>query len=224
MTGIKKYLLEHIIGTQYEYESHFESIIYILKKKIAAYKPGNLLDVGCNRGERTARLAHFFNMEMSQCYGVDWNKEQVEECKKIFKAEVIDLESMRLPYEDNMFDFVVCNQVLEHIKNYKDVLNDIIRVTRTGGYIIIGVPNLAHIINRFYLLFGFQPMCIYADSNHIRVYTHTAFVTMLRSFPSVTLVGFTGTTMYPMPFFIAKYMARVFVGLSGYTCYLLQKK
>lgn len=32
MTEIKKYLLEHIIGTQYEYEIHFESIIYILKK------------------------------------------------------------------------------------------------------------------------------------------------------------------------------------------------
>lgn len=91
--------------------------------------------MGCNRGERTARFAHYFNMDMSQCYGVDYNKEKIEECKKIFKAEVIDLESMRLPYEDNMFDFVVCNQVLEHIKNYKDVLNDIIRVTRTGRYI-----------------------------------------------------------------------------------------
>ena len=65
----------------------------------------------------------------------------------MFNAENIHSERDVLPYKDEMFDLVICNQVLEHLKNYRKVIDDIIRVTRKGGYMIFGIPNLAHLIN-----------------------------------------------------------------------------
>jgi len=141
----------------------------------------------------------------------------------VFNASKIDLETDDIPYENNTFDLVICNQVLEHLKNYRKVIDDIIRVTKRRGYIVIGIPNLAHLINRIYLLFGIQPMCLHLDGSHVRAFTHGSFVKMLASFQTVKLIDCKGSAMYPLPFFIAKYIDDYFVGLTGYVCYLLRK-
>lgn len=44
-------------------------------------------------------------------------------------------------YPDDCFDFVYCYTVLEHVKDVKKTLHEIIRVTRTGGRIFIETPN-----------------------------------------------------------------------------------
>ena len=41
---------------------------------------------------------------------------------------------------------VVCNLVLERLKNCHGVFENIIRITKSGC-IMIGIPNLAHLIN-----------------------------------------------------------------------------
>ena len=219
----KEVIKKKIIKTQSEWESHIENILYLFDKNISTYNPDSLLDVGCGSGERTIRIANNFNIDMHNTYGVDCNNQHVIACRKIFNAKVIDLESDNLAYQDNNFDLVICNQVLEHLKNYKKVIDDIIRVTREKGYIIIGIPNLAHLINRIFLIFGIQPMCIHLDSSHVRGFTHKAFVEMLNSLRQVELIDYTGSLMFPFPYYIAKYLSRYLVGLSGYTCYLLQK-
>ena len=113
--------------------------------------------------------------------------------------------------------------MLEHLKNYKKVVDDLIRVTKQDGYIVIGIPNLAHLINRIFLLFGKQPMCIDLDSSHVRAFTHISFVRKINSIQSVTLIDCTGSLMYPLPYFIGNYLSDYFVGLCGYVCYLLKK-
>ena len=181
------------------------------------------MDVGCGKGDRTIRIANYFNVHVKHIYGLDYNGDFIIACKRMFNARKIDLEIDDIPYEDNKFDLVICNQVLEHLKNYRKVMDDLIRVTRKGGYIVIGIPNLAHLINRIYLLFGIQPMCIPLNGFHVMGFTHKSFVKLVNSLPKVELIDSTGSIMYPLPFIIAKYLANWFVGLSGYTCYLLRK-
>jgi ubiquinone/menaquinone biosynthesis C-methylase UbiE len=164
-----------------------------------------------------------FNIDIRNAYGVDYDDQNVIACKKKFNAKKIDLETDSLPYEDSMFDLVICNQVLEHLKNYRKVIDDLIRVTKKGGYIAVGIPNLAHLINRIYLLFGIQPMCIHLDGPHVRSFTHKSFFKMLASLQGVKLIDYKGTLMYPLPFVIAKFLANYFVGLSGFTCYLFRR-
>jgi len=219
----KKYIKYRFIGTQYEGESHIDNMFRIFDKNLKMYSPNNILDVGCGNGYRTVRIADYFNVHVKNVYGLDYNDDFIIACKRIFNASKIDLETDDMPYEDNAFDLVICNQVLEHLKNYRKVIDDLIRVTKKRGYIVIGIPNLAHLINRIYLLFGIQPMCIHLDGPHVRAFTHESFIKMLASFQRVKLMDCTGAIMYPLPFFMAKCISDYFVGLSGYVCYLLQK-
>ena len=44
----------------------------------------------------------------------------------------VKLDSKRLPFEDNYFDFVIASHVLEHVKDYKFFINELERVSSKG--------------------------------------------------------------------------------------------
>jgi len=220
---LKEFMKRTLIGTQHEWESHIDNIFRIFDKNLEGYCPYNIVDVGCGNGSRTIRIAKHLNVDMSNVYGVDYSEDFAITCQSMFNVSKIDLEIDNIPHDDGTFDIVICNQVLEHLKNYSNVIDELIRVTKKKGYILIGIPNLAHLINRIYLLFGMQPMCIDMDGSHVRAFTHRSFLRMLDSLQETKLVDFEGALMYPLPFFLAKTFAHHFVGLSGYVCYLLQK-
>jgi ubiquinone/menaquinone biosynthesis C-methylase UbiE len=215
--------LKEFLGTPYEWESHIDNIFRIFDQNLRTYAPHNILDIGCGDGDRTIRIAKYYNVSMSNVHGLDYNVDSITTCKKVFNANSIDLETDDIPYKDNTFDLVICNQVLEHLNNYKKTISEAIRVTKNEGYIVFGIPNLAHLINRIYLLFGFQPLCIHLDSSHVRSFTHRNFVKLLNSLESARLIDCKGSLMYPLPFLIANRIKDHFIGLTGYVCYLLQK-
>ena len=221
---IKKFLKKNFIGTQHEWESHIKNIFSIFEKNLKSFHPKNMLDVGCGEGDRTIRIADYFNIPSDKIYAVDYNKRHLLECRKRFNATEADLEIDDLPFKSNNFDLVVCNQVLEHLKGYKKAIDDIVRVTNIKGYIVPGIPNLAHLINRFIFLAGIQPMCIRLDGHHVRGFTHKAFVDLLNSYKNIELIDYRGALMYPFPFLFSKILAILFCGMSGYICYLLRKK
>lgn len=45
-----------------------------------------------------------------------------------------------LPFEDNAYDFIICNHVLEHIPNDTKAMEELYRVLAPGGTAIIQVP------------------------------------------------------------------------------------
>jgi SAM-dependent methyltransferase len=51
----------------------------------------------------------------------------------------VDLESGRLPFEDNSFDCVLCLDVLEHLEKIHAIFDELCRVTK--AYVIISLPN-----------------------------------------------------------------------------------
>ena len=221
--SISRIIKEKIIKVQNEREDIVENIFELLRKQRGNMKPKRLLDVGCCSGELTLAIARFFNIDENNTNGVEFSEDYLKKCEDKFFARKIDLETTKLPFPDDNFDLVICNQVLEHLKNYNDVLNEIVRVTYKKGYILIGIPNLAHLINRIYLAIGIQPMCIGIDSSHVRGFTHKAFIKKLRRNQEMKLISYTGSVMYPLPYFLAKRISKHFLNLTGYTCYLLQK-
>ncbi|MBL7131180.1 MAG: class I SAM-dependent methyltransferase [Candidatus Omnitrophica bacterium] len=205
---IKEVIKEKFIGTQYEWESHIENVIRLFNDNLRFYQPHNMLDVGFGSGDRTLRIAKYFRMDMQNVYGIDYNSQHVVSCNNTFNTKIVDLEIGWLPYEDNSFDLVICNQVLEHLKNFRKVIDEITRVTKVKGYFVLGIPNLAHLINRIYLLFGIQPLCINLNSSHVRGFTHKSFVELLNSINNVKLVDFKGSLMYPLPYPLAKLLSQ----------------
>ena len=220
----KTFLKHRILMTELEWTSWNENPLHILSKNIIKSKPEMILDIGCGDGKGVILIANCFNVDFYKIHGVDISDASLKACQNKFNVIKVDLEIDELPFRDDTFDLVNCNQVLEHLRNYRKVMNDAIMVTKKGGYILFGIPNLSHLINRILLLFGLQPLCIAIDGPHIRGFTHKSFINLLRSFHQVEIVDFTGTVMYPLPYFLAKIMSKHFVGLTGYTCYLLKKK
>jgi ubiquinone/menaquinone biosynthesis C-methylase UbiE len=51
------------------------------------------------------------------------------------KADILDL-----PFEDESFDIVFCNHVLEHIVDDKKAMSELFRVMKKGGWGILQVP------------------------------------------------------------------------------------
>lgn len=60
------------------------------------------------------------------------------------KADICDL-----PFEDNSFDFIICNHVLEHIPNDRRAMRELYRVLDLGGTAILQVPYDASLETTF---------------------------------------------------------------------------
>jgi SAM-dependent methyltransferase len=52
------------------------------------------------------------------------------------KADICDL-----PFEDNSFDVILCNHVLEHIPDDTKALNEIYRILKPNGWAILQIPQ-----------------------------------------------------------------------------------
>jgi SAM-dependent methyltransferase len=52
-----------------------------------------------------------------------------------FKCDIQDM-----PFEDNEYDVVICNHVLEHVPDDKKAMHEIRRVLKPGGFAILQVP------------------------------------------------------------------------------------
>ena len=97
-----------------------------------------LLDIGCGRGT----LKYFLNTDVV-LYGVDISKKAILEAQKIYaKADVVDLNSEKLPYEENAIDIVTALDVIEHVFDPLFFLREIHRVLKPGGQLVLSTPNI----------------------------------------------------------------------------------
>lgn len=93
-----------------------------------------VLDVGCGSG--------FFTLMFGgEVLGLD-NLENVEVYRRRgLQAYSIDLEKDRFPFEDESFDATVCLEVLEHLRDPRNILREMLRVLKLNGYLLISTPN-----------------------------------------------------------------------------------
>ncbi len=59
-------------------------------------------------------------------------------------ADVIhDLNKLPYPFEDNEFDFVVAEHVIEHLGSVIGIMEELHRITKPGGIIYVEVPHFS---------------------------------------------------------------------------------
>jgi SAM-dependent methyltransferase len=99
-----------------------------------------LLDIGCGSGELVSRYASQFE----SVAGTDVSENALKVARAQTPAgDFRKVEDMVLPFPDGSFDFVVSNQVLEHIYPSETALffSEISRVLAKGGQAVISTPN-----------------------------------------------------------------------------------
>jgi SAM-dependent methyltransferase len=84
------------------------------------------------------------------------------------KADMCDL-----PFQNNEFDFIICNHVLEHIPNDTKAMQEIYRVLAHGGTAILQVPYKADLKTTFEdhsITDAKERAKIFGQYDHVRVY------------------------------------------------------
>jgi len=104
--------------------------------------PLDLLDVGVGSG-RSRRYVEVHDPDGRVRYhGVDSSPRRLESVYKRESWTLVrgDVET-DLPFADESFDIVLCEQILEHLSDPRRVMGELHRVLRPSGIGIIGVPT-----------------------------------------------------------------------------------
>jgi SAM-dependent methyltransferase len=124
---------------------------------VAELKPETLLDVGCGDG---GRLFQYLKTAPREFYGVEGAPELKAQAEaRGLKVASFDLNG-RWPYEDNKFDVVFSNQVIEHLHNCRLFATEAFRVLKPGGTAVIATENLCSLLNWFAITLGYTPFSL----------------------------------------------------------------
>lgn len=107
----------------------------ILKNKAKGKK---VLDVGCGDGTRLKQLMD----KTGQFYGLEISKSALLLAKKKYSGiKLIMANTAAIPFPDSYFDLVYSAYALEHFTSAQKAINEMIRVAKKGGEIVLIAPN-----------------------------------------------------------------------------------
>ena len=140
-----KYLTTHPFYTNEPFNA--EGSFRFIEKNYLPFLPSSknakILDIGCG-------LGHFLSYVKQKGYthysGIDISKEQVDFCKKHVtkKVELIDILDEFLKKHKNAFDFILMNDVIEHIEKKEIIttLSLVLASLKKDGVVLIRTVNL----------------------------------------------------------------------------------
>lgn len=112
-----------------------------------------VLDIGCGDGTAAATAAPF--LAGHRVVGVDWSQDALRRARtRVPYAIRGELADGGLPFAKETADAVLFSEVVEHLVDPDGALDEIRRVLRPGGHLMLSTPNLAAWYNRGLLLAG----------------------------------------------------------------------
>lgn len=123
------------------------------------------LDVGCGDGNFASLVQR--QLKESEVYGIDFSPKAVKMAvERGIRASCVDVSQATIPFDSGFFDVIFAGEVLEHVLDTDHFLDEIHRVLRIGGHLILSTPNLASIHNRLVLLLGYEPFTSNPSLHH----------------------------------------------------------
>jgi len=162
---------------------------------------GSALDVGCGFGAQTQNI-------QKKGYKVTAVDTSVvfEGCIKL------DLNE-KLPFNNNSFDLVWCSEVIEHLKSPNKIRDEMFRILKSKGQLILTTPNSFFWFYRFCSLFGFPPNKLQRN-DHLHFFSITD---IKKLFPNAKIFGF-------FPYLFLKFKITKFIGFLSPTFVIYQTK
>ncbi|MBE1290331.1 MAG: methyltransferase domain-containing protein [Rhodobacteraceae bacterium] len=135
--------------------------------------PTRCLDIGCSNGALGAAIKEKY--PAATVVGVDYDSDFVKVAQtRLDHAVCLDLDNGGPVPKLGSFDLIILADVLEHLRNPKDVLRNILEQNAADGCrVVISVPNVQHVTVIFNVIMGVWPerdRGIF-DRTHLRWFT-----------------------------------------------------
>jgi glycosyltransferase involved in cell wall biosynthesis/ubiquinone/menaquinone biosynthesis C-methylase UbiE len=160
----------HLSGDHYVYKKSdpYSSHAQILKW-VEQERPSEVLEVGTATG--------YLSSEMTKLgcavTGIEQDPQMAEiarkHCREMFVADVEKIDYDQL----GTYDAIIFGDVLEHLRNPREILEQVSKLLKPGGKVLMSLPNVANIWVRLNLLFGrfnYSRVGI-LDESHLRFFT-----------------------------------------------------
>lgn len=156
---------------------HARSLYPVLLEKLSHIPFQSALDLGCGTGEILKLiLQEDIGKEL---YGIDLSEQMLHVAKSKLPEQVKLLlgDSETLPFSDNTFDVVYCNDSFHHYPAPMKVLKEVHRVLKPGGTFLMGdcwQPLVGRIIMNFYMR--------HSKEGDVKIYSEAEIVSMLSEY------------------------------------------
>ena len=148
-----------------------------LSKEIRTKKIIDLVGTGkrvLDLGAYSGYIAKEVEKNGNEVIAVDSNQEFVEYCRGRGLNCVYAHCETKFPFEDGIFDTVIAGEIIEHVYDTNQFLNECNRVLKMGGEVVLTTPNLGFWKHRIKLLLGLNMPFEYGMGgyfvNHIRYF------------------------------------------------------
>ena len=126
-------------GSYNEYSKKRYNLLFNFIKDYLQYE-FNILDLGCASG---GFLSHLYDCGFHSLQGIDISNVFVDIANDLTnnKFKICTGHVETLPYDDNQFDFIIADQLVEHIFDLNSLFIEVKRVLNKNGLLCISVPN-----------------------------------------------------------------------------------
>jgi len=171
------------------------------------YSSGRILEIG----SAPYHMTYLIHKKGLPLCGVDISPERQSSfiTNVGLKIKECNIEESPLPFEDNMFHYILLNEVFEHLRiNPIKTLKEINRVLHPDGILVLSTPNLYNIRNIVNLMLGKGFDDPYAEFSKIEKLGHMGHV---REYSTKQVAKFLDNTGYKS----TKILKRSYNSLKG---------
>lgn len=146
----EKFLTSLYPKTYYSYQDFYEKKASFIKKLFKKYiinigtldprfaSPGRILDIGCGSG----KFLYVMKQKNWQVYGAEVNVDAARLGNELEQLNIYPGDLISANYQSEFFDYIRSNHSFEHITNPEPILEEIHRLLKKDGKLLIGVPNI----------------------------------------------------------------------------------
>ncbi|BFI73757.1 SAM-dependent methyltransferase [Nanoarchaeota archaeon] len=135
-------------------------LYYIIRELKNLYPRGidNILDVGGSIGATLYTISQY--LKINNAYSIDLYLPPIEIQNKLPNIKFLKSSAYELTklFKEEYFDVVLLIDVIEHLFDTDKAVEEIRKVLKNNGILVISTPNLSSFINRLLLFFGYQPL------------------------------------------------------------------
>jgi len=124
-----------------------QEVLHLLSGRVVL-QGKTILDLGCGPDP----LSQSFQQTALRLVGLDKEKRYVKQARKSLFLELILGDGTALPFKDGSFTFILCNDVLEHVRDDVTLMKELLRILGHNGAAYIQCANKYQIIEPHFLL------------------------------------------------------------------------